>query len=462
MTHAPLTARDPLTLLGRHGPDSPVAWAGSETRTAADLVAHVAGIAELLEPTDGDEEIIVLCRDRYRFAVAVLAAWERGYAVALPPNPQLETIHAIRRRARVRTVIHDVDGVDKGIDVRDARVVSAARLKVGQLSFRPFDSFVPERKLATVYTSGSTGDHTSCPKTASQLVGEALALAAAFEVKNGARVLAMVPSHHIYGLLFGVLVPLVSGGSFSRHTPLHLADVAASLSNGMDVLVTVPAHLRALCGADPGELPPVERVFSSGAPLSPSVAEKVSALFGWTVTEVFGSSETGGIAWRSSGGEGPWAPLPGVQVSATEDGLLSLDSPFLHPDDPRPYVGADRIEVQPDGRFVHGGRADGVLKIGGVRVSLVEIERRIAAIDGVEDVGLLAVEVGGPRGHEVWVAVVAPELDASAIREGLRGWLAAVAMPRRLRLVESLPRGENGKLTRAKLEALFAAPRGER
>lgn len=429
-------------------------------------MAHVAGFAELLAPAEGDEEIVVLCRDRYRFTVALLAAWQRGYAVALPPNPQLETIRAIRQRPAVRTVIHDVDGVDKGIDVRDARVVSAARLRIGQLPFRPFESFAPERKLATVYTSGSTGHHTSCPKTASQLVGEAVALAETFEVKEGARVLAMVPSHHIYGLLFGVLVPLVSGGSFSRHTPLHLGDVAASLASPMDVLVTVlvtvPAHLRALSSAEPGELPPVARVFSSGAPLPPRVAEKVRALFGWTVTEVFGSTETGGIAWRASGGEGPWAPLPGVRVGVTDEELLSLESPFLHPDDPRPYVGADRIELTQDGRFVHRGRADGVLKIGGVRVSVAEIERRIAAIDGVRDVGVLAVEVGGPRGHEVWVAVVAPELDADAIRAGLRGWLAPVAMPRRLKLVESLPREEHGKLTRAALEGLFGGRRSER
>src|SRR5690606_24867425 len=146
-----------------------------------------------------------------------------------------------------------------------------------------------------------------------QLLGEARALVDTFGVREGSRVLAMVPPHHIYGLLFGVLVPLVSGGALYRHTPLMAPEVAAALAMDIDVLVTVPAHLRAL-GLAPERQPPVARIFSSSAPLVPEVAQKLRARFGWTVTEVFGSTETGGIGWRDSGGEGPWTPLPGVEV----------------------------------------------------------------------------------------------------------------------------------------------------
>ncbi|MCB9595948.1 MAG: acyl-CoA synthetase [Sandaracinaceae bacterium] len=441
-------------MLSRHGPDSLVAWSKERSTTAAQMRAHVEGFASLLEPAGEGEELLVICRDRYRFAVALLAAWERGYSVALPPNPQLETIRSIRQRPGVVTVIHDVDGVDKGIDVRDASVLDAARARVGRVPFSLLPEPPPDRLLATVYTSGSTGDHTACPKTASQLLGEARVQARAFPLAVGARVLPMVPAHHIYGLLFGVLVPLVSGGAFYRHTPLHAAEVAAV--GPVDVLVSVPAHLRGLLVAADGELPSVARVFSSAAPLPPRVARAVHERFGWTITEVFGSSETGGIAWRQSGGEGPWTPLPNVSVDVDADGRLLLDSPFLAPDEARPYVGGDRIELRADGTFLHRGRADGVLKIGGVRVSLAEVERRLLEIDGVRDAGVLGVAVDGPRGHEIHAAVVAPGLSLDAIRRALRGWLAPVAMPRRLKLVDSLPRTESGKLRRGDLEALFA------
>ncbi|MEC7519142.1 MAG: class I adenylate-forming enzyme family protein [Myxococcota bacterium] len=443
-----------MRLLTEHGPDSPVAWARGRVTTAGDLVAHVAGFAELLPVAEDDAEIVVICRDRYRFTVALLAAWQRGYAVALPPNPQPDTVRALRLRPGVQTVVHDVDGIDKGIDVRDAAVVTAAREKLGRMPYAALGPFPEDRRLATVYTSGSTGHHVACPKTAGQLLGEARVLVDAFRLQ-GSRVLPMVPAHHIYGLLFGVLAPLTGGGSFFRFSPLHATEVGAVLEGGAEVLVSVPAQLRGLCVAEEGELPAVPRVFSSGAPLSPRVAAQVKARFGWTVTEVFGSSETGGIGWRDSGGEGPWTPLPGVTVGALADGRMALTSPFLHPDAPRPFEAADRIEAHADGTFAHLGRADGVLKIGGVRVSLAEIERRLLAIDGVRDAGVLAREVGGARGHEVWVAVVAPELTARAIRASLRGWLAPVAMPRRLLQVDALPRTEAGKLPRAALEALF-------
>jgi len=148
-------------------------------------------------------------------------------------------------------------------------------------------------------------------------------------------------------------------------------------------------------------------------------------------------------------------PFPGLSVDADADGRMLLESPFLAADVERPYRAGDRIEVLRDGSFEHRGRADGVLKIGGVRVSLAEVEQRLLDIEGVEDAGVLGVEVGGARGHEIRAAVVAPTLDVSDIRRELRGWLAAVAMPRRLKQVDALPRTESGKLRRKDLEALF-------
>ena len=155
-------------MLTRHGPDSPVAWNREAVTTAAEMRAHVEVFAQLLTPATPGDELLVICEDRYRFAVALFAAWRRGYSVALPPNPRLDTIRAIRGRPRVVSLIHDVDGVDKGIDVRDARVVEAARGSSAGTPFSPLPTPAPDRLLATVYTSGSTGEHTACPKSAGQ------------------------------------------------------------------------------------------------------------------------------------------------------------------------------------------------------------------------------------------------------------------------------------------------------
>src|SRR5207302_4127752 len=106
-------------------------------------------------------------------------------------------------------------------------------------------SLEASRHLVTVYTSGSTGPYQPCPKTAAQLLGEAALQAVTFGLQPSDRFLATVPAHHIYGLLFSVLVPLTAGAAFVRTTPLHgEAVVAEARANGATVLVSVPAHLR--------------------------------------------------------------------------------------------------------------------------------------------------------------------------------------------------------------------------
>jgi acyl-coenzyme A synthetase/AMP-(fatty) acid ligase len=146
--------------------------------------------------------------------------------------------------------------------------------------------------------------------------------------------------------------------------------------------------------------------------------------------------------------------LPGVRVGCDQDGCLEVASPFVT-GAPAPFRGSDRIELLADGRFRHLGRVDGVVKIGAERVSVAEVERALASLEGVVEAAVLPVTVAGPRETELWAAVVAPGTSVAAVRAGLRGRLQAVAIPRRITLVERLPREETGKVARASIEALL-------
>src|SRR5205085_1981505 len=131
------------------------------------------------------------------------------------------------------------------------------------------------------------------------------------------------------------------------------------------------------------------------------------------VTEVLGSSETGGIAWRQGGPQGPdaaWQPFPGVAVAADDDGAMQLRSPFAAMNGQTWVRGADRIRARADGRFDLLGRADGVVKMGGSRVALAEVERALREIPGVTDAAVISVDTPSSRQHELWAAVVAPAL----------------------------------------------------
>ena len=444
-----------------HDAGQVVAYGADGVKTGRDLLRDVLAVASRLPAPGPGSEVLVVCGDRYHVAVAALAAWQRGHAVALPPNAAPETVRALRRRGGVVALLHDTDTPDE-FDVR-------AWLATENLSSGPgpegLAAIAGARVIATVYTSGSTGAHQPCPKTAAQLLGEAATLARCFGVTCERRVVATVPPHHLYGLLFSVLMPLAAGASFVRETPLHAETVAATARrHAADLLVSVPIHLRSLTVLDAGELPAFAGVFSSGAALPTETAAALGGL-GLTVTEIYGASETGGIAWRRhvpGALEANWAPLPGVVVDADASGRLLLRSPFLPPDAALPFACEDVIETLDDGRFRLLGRRDGVLKIGGKRVALAEVEQRLLAQPWLADAAVAACAAPGPRGQEIVAAVVAREdekADAvelvARVRHGLLQWFDPVVVPRKIKVVPRLPREENGKLMRARLLALF-------
>lgn len=462
-----MTAFSPLAHLS---PDAPVALGEQGDRTAGDLVRDARAIARRLPPPRPGSEVLVVCGDRYHVAVAALAAWLRGHAVALPPNAQPEAVRHLAARPEVVSLLHDADAADAH-DLREwlAEARSSEHV-LEDMSDWPWPfALADERPVATVYSSGSTGDYQPCAKTAGQLLGEARTLARTFALRPGQVVLATVPPHHLYGLLFSVLAPLAAGAAFVRDTPLHAETVAAAARRyGAAVLVSVPVHLRSLTVLQPSDLPALSRVFSSGAPLPRATAVALDRQLGLQAIEVYGASETGGIGWRQhergvteDGPDPAWTPLPGVRVDASTEGRLMLESPFLPPDAGQPFPCQDRVELAEGGGFHLRGRLDGVVKVGGKRVAVAELEHRLLALPGVVDAAVIALEVGGARGHELAAAVVPadPERDAAAVlaelRHGLLQWFDPVVLPRRIKLAPQLPREANGKLQRRRLLPLL-------
>ena len=442
-----------IDLLSRHRPEDRVAVGGEGVagglRRAADLWADFQRIAALLPPAEADKEVLVIAADRYHFAVALLAAWSRGHCVALPPNAQPERLRELNERPEIVAMLHDADesiGIDIRPHLQDALVIESE-------DFASLVAPADAKKVVSVWTSGSSGEHQRHTKTASQLWGEAALLARHFEVDGDEVVVATVPPYHIYGLLFSILVPLMGGAAFLRQQPLHAGVVAKAVQDfGATILVSVPAHLRVLRLLEKTQIPSIGRVFSSGAPLPEETAKMIRERFELGVSEVLGSTETGGIAWRlNKGDDPPWEPLPGVEISVDEEGRLAVDSSFLPPECQRPFLTEDRVERASGGSFRHLGRMDGVVKVGGKRIALTEIEARMLAVEGVEDAVVGAVEDTGARGKEIVALAVAPSLSPEAIKAELRRWLDPVVLPRRLRLLDRLPREENGKIRRENL-----------
>ena len=437
-------------LLTDHADDNAlVAFGELGDKRCADLVRDAADIAAgLPAPSQGSHIVLVFERDRYLFAAALLGAWSAGHSVALPPNTRRVAVWEVADRDECIAILHDTDS---GSPVRIDALLGTGIGDPSSFRAGPRDTGT----IATVFTSGSTGATQGWPKTGAQLLGEAEVLADHFGL-HGARVAATVPPGHIYGLLFSVLVPLVAGGAFLRETPFHAESVAeAARRHRADILVTVPAHLRALSQVDGDGFTGIRRVFSSTAPLGGRIATRFRKQHGLGITEVFGSSETGGIASRDQGVTPDWGPLPGVSVDASSDGRLLVDSPFTDHSLPRPYQTSDLAELNADGTFAHRGRVDGVVKVGGRRVSLGAIERVMLGLEGVEDATVLAVDDDSGRGSQLLAAIVATGWNAGTLKDALSDRFDRSTLPRRILFVDELPREGSGKLQRKTVLRLF-------
>lgn len=443
-----------FTLLNRHASADVVAFGPGGERSRAWLLTDVARVAgQLPAPTPGSH-IALVCADRYHFAVALLGIWSRGHAVALPPNGQAQSVDLVADRPEVRALLHDTTGA-RGDDFRPWLATTPAN-DPPQLS-----AIAADRLLATVWTSGSTGAPQPYAKTAGQLLGEAALWAAQLALPPATPVLATVPPHHLYGLLFSVLAPLLGGWRFDRSTPLHAETVVGRLADQQGaLLVAIPAHWRSLANEDRGALAQVELGLSSTAPVPAATAVALDERHGVRPLEVFGSTETGGIATRRQRDNPGWTPLPGVAVAQDHDGAALVRSPFAPAGLREPFRCADIIQLSADGTFAHLGRRDGVVKTGGVRVALAEVEALLLATPGVRDAAVIAVDSAQvARGTELWALVVAPGLTAASLRQALLGRLEPVVTPRRLLLVERLPRTDTGKLPAGAVRARFGPVR---
>jgi hypothetical protein len=250
-------------------------------------------------------------------------------------------------------------------------------------------------------------------------------------------------------------------------------ELAPAMAAAPCVLVASPAHLKRLPEHLDwsGAARMVRGVFSSGGPLLAETAFAAGALLGQVPVEVYGSSETGGIAWRqrSRCGDDSWLPFPTVDWRVgDEDSTLEVRSPHL-PDDNWLTL-ADRVERASHSnppRFLLLGRADRIVKIEEKRISLTAMEASLLASGlAAEARVILCDDVAGER--QRLAALVVPNTQGrelldqqgkAALNARLRAALAvtveAVALPRRWRYIEQMPVNAQGKVTLAALQALL-------
>jgi acyl-coenzyme A synthetase/AMP-(fatty) acid ligase len=319
----------------------------------------------------------------------------------------------------------------------------------------------PAQTAAILFTSGSTGEPRAHNKTWGQLCHGAKAVAEALDWGHApsCAVLGSVPQQHMFGLETTVMLPWYAGIPAHAQRPLLPADLQAALASvdGPSWWMTTPLHLRGALRA-PLALPGLQGIVASTMSLSTELAKAAEAAWGVPVMEIYGSTETGAMAMRRTAADDCWRPLQGVTLRREEDAILASGEHF---DGPLPL--ADELELLADGRFNWLGRLADLVKVAGKRASLAGLNQSLLGIEGVEDgvyflPGLDAAD--GTDGaieqvQRLSAFYVSPSTTPQQVMEALRSRVDPVFLPRPLFRVSSLPRSDNGKLTRDSLLRLY-------
>ncbi|MFU8830694.1 MAG: AMP-binding protein [Wenzhouxiangella sp.] len=422
-----------------------LAWHQNEHVTAGRFVHQAHCLARRL-PAGG--HTINLCHDRYIFSLAFAAAIIARSTTLLPANRLPATVDELLERFPDSVVIRDrpIEGMD-----HPCLDPTALRYSDGQADVVPLID--ADLLAAIVFTSGTSGPGSSILKPWYTLYFSSLINAVEYgPTETLTHAVATVPPQHMWGLETSVLLPWFSPLCMASGQPFFAVDIIDQLRALPEprALFSAPVHLRTLaeCGQP---LESVARIYSATAPLSVALARELESRTGARVTEVYGCSEAGCLAWREPAHGERWQPFQAFSFERV-NGTYQVDAGHLT--GPVPLL--DHLQVDQDGLFRLAGRHGDLVNIAGKRASLCELTERLLAIDGVVD-GVIfqpPERADGPVGR-LAALVVAPNLSMSELRRELARHLDPAFMPRPLRLVEYLPRAENGKLPRQTLDRFF-------
>jgi len=462
-----------LEATARHTPEkSALVW-DDAALTFGELDRRASAFAENLAAcgVKAGDCVALSIGNHWAFAVALIAAWKLGAAVA-----PLDKLLKDEERAEI------LDDLAPALYIDEADVPV---LRPRRATAKPAATGTADGAALILYTSGSTGrpkgavlSHTALELAIESWAGPVMALVAADVV------LATLPLAHSFGLNGALLAPLLVGATVvlaDRFAPDRV--VEAIRRHRVTVLPGVATMFRRLLDTPElaaADLSSVRIAVSGAAPCPWELAERwrsrtgIRIVRGYGMTELFRPISYQAASTTESPDSIGW-PVPGVEirivddegrgVGASEPGELWIKSPsamdaYINaPDDTRDVLvngwfrTGDLATVSADGLVTIVGRKRERILRGGYSVFPPEVEAVLLTHPAVAEAAVLGMphpELGEDvaafvalRPHQV---ATADELIAHC-----RDRLAPFKYPRRLIMLDALPKSPTGKVLKSKL-----------
>jgi long-chain acyl-CoA synthetase len=328
---------------------------------------------------------------------------------------------------------------------------------------------LPDDARLIKLTSGSTGMPKGIVATEANLLADCVNICATMDIRPDDINLGAIPMSHSYGFS-NLVTPLLVQGTAIVISNDYLPQSVVNLCNRFSCTVAplIPMVFEHLIAAGAGEFKTVRTFLSAGAPLSPMVSRKFRERFGVSIHTFYGCSECGGITYDREGASVERGTvgraMENVTLSSKRGRLIvrgaNVALGYLHdattfqPFDDGVFTTDDLVELRDDGEVAITGRTSELINTAGKKVNPREVEQVLLQIDGVREAKVYG-EPAGARGDVVAAAVVA---SADVTREQIRAFcldhLSPHKVPRIVKLIESIPLDERGKVKRAALAAL--------
>jgi acyl-coenzyme A synthetase/AMP-(fatty) acid ligase len=430
-------------------PDNSVAIYQGQPISRSEFSREVASEADVLirQP---HKNYALYYDEAYPFAVTLLALWHAGKSAWIAAGNRPASAEKLMQQGCLLLGDWPLGMASLLPSTEGSLVLSALDMQQTRL---------------TLFTSGSTGQPQAIQKELWQLQAEVEGLEQQWgSVLSQSQVLSTVSHQHIYGLLFRVLWPLVSGRCFHSRVYLSPEALLKAAHRQSSCWVASPAQLKRLDDLTPwSEIGRLKAIFSSGGTLDLNVAKQIEQHSGQKLIDIYGSSETGGIAWRTPVSDERWLPFPGVHITLTADQQHLLQSPYLPKD--TPWLLNDRLELCKDGRFKLLGRNDRIVKIEEKRLSLTEMEHALQQLDWVDQahcrlwtdkrVRIASVVILSERG----LGYLMQESRGALIKQ-LRSQLLktfeTVVLPKKWLFIKQLPLSAQGKFDHDRITSLLS------
>ena len=383
---------------------------------------------------------------------------------------------------------------ERALPAIDALNIDSQGARIGVLpapelpAAEPIADSIQNRICVMIYTTGTTGD----PKGVMLTHRNILFVSAITSVLRGMtaedRIYAVLPISHVFGLSAVLLASLYVGAELVLADRFDAARTLQTFTEqhitGMFGVPTMFAklieHARAQ-GLGPTDMPKLRFMYSGGSPLDPTIKRETEKLFGLTLLNAYGMTESGPTICQVRYNErldncSVGRPLPGLeirlldtegrQVAHGEIGELHVRGPnimtgyFRNPQATAAVIDAegflntgDLVRLDESGNVHIAGRSKELIIHSGFNVYPPEVEAVIARHPDVVLCAVIGEAVEGNENVLAFVQTVAGStLNEATLHAFLKPLLTPYKRPARIVFLGQLPTAPSGKVLKHQLK----------